>query len=453
MGNAQSSGMQMGPLPDYPREFENILKDYQKREKVKDDRFDVVTVYNLAHSPTELMIVKDKWTHSAGDATELNSFVQTRSQNAHKGLAKLIHYGVQQRSQGCSDFWHHFMAFEYFPKNMEQEIEERIALPNDSKQKRVYSEPEIWYTIDLLVSILHSFENRGYHHGDIQPKNLMIDPHGFIKLTDNSLINYGETGYTKAIFRGYKSALSPKLMAALPYKELKPVHDPSKSDVYSIGITALCASLNRNIGNFYDWSKPAINYEAIKSGLVNMAQLGFSKQLINVIEGMLNPNEDSRTSCQTLFNFMETNGHAIRSGEFHRIGRGSAMNSSQTPMNQSIVINLGNQRTSVPVQGTGPAPYQPSPAVSPYQSPQQNPYRQYQQTPYQSPQQPQQPYQQQPQQQQPQRQPPQPYYPAQTQPSYPQQPRSQSPLLNSPLQQPSAQFQSNQPYNPSTRRF
>lgn len=204
---------------------------------------------------------------------------------------------------------------------MELEIENRNNLPkNDSVSTRVYSEPEIWYIIELLTSITHSFQQRGYHHGDIQPKNLMIDQHGFIKLIDTSLINYGETGYSKMIFgKKYTAALSPKLMESLPYGEIKPLDDKVKSDMFSIGITSLCAALNCNKDQFYDWKKPAIKFDSIKRGLNQMVDLGFSKQLVNTIDGLLNPNETARTSNEQMFDFLARNQHAIATGNFHDI--------------------------------------------------------------------------------------------------------------------------------------
>src|SRR3990167_4050911 len=202
---------------------------------------------------------------------------------------RLIDYGVQEKSQGFNDFYHHFMAFEYYPKNVEAEIRERASQPASVKGAKTYSEPEIWYLLEMLSGILTSFKNRGYHHGDIQPKNLMIDPHGFIKITDNSLINYGETGYSKMIMTltdsKYRAALSPKLMEALPFKEINPRHDAIKSDMFSVGITALIASLNENLDTYYDWRKPEIRFDAIKRSLRRMSDMGFSQQLINTLEG------------------------------------------------------------------------------------------------------------------------------------------------------------------------
>ena len=87
----------------------------------------------------------------------------------------MLQYGVREDNQMCSTFYKHFMAFEYYPKNMEQEIEDKNGNKQHEFYSKYYSEPEVWYIIDALVSLLMSFKERGYHHGDIQPKNIFIE--------------------------------------------------------------------------------------------------------------------------------------------------------------------------------------------------------------------------------------------------------------------------------------
>lgn len=227
----------------------------------------------------------------------------------------MLQYGIKEDNQMCSTFYKHFMAFEYFPKNLEQEIEDKNGNKNHEFYSKYYSEPEVWYIVDALVSILMSFKERGYHHGDIQPKNIFIDPHGFIKLSDNSLINYGRTGYLKMIFEpGYKAALSPQLLLAFRSKELHPNHDPIKSDIFSIGIVCLCAALNTSISNYYNYLIPAINPDNIKRSFDEMARLGFSHQLVSTIQGFLDENEDRRTSIEEIYSFLAKYQEAIRRG-------------------------------------------------------------------------------------------------------------------------------------------
>jgi len=242
-------------------------------------------------------------------------------QNVHKNLARMLQYGIKEDNQMCSTFYKHFMAFEYYPKNLEQEIEDKNKNKQHEFYAKYYSEPEVWYIIDALVSLLMSFKERGYHHGDIQPKNIFIDPHGFIKLSDNSLINYGRTGYLKMIYEPrYHAALSPQLLLAYRSKELHPNHDAVKSDVFSIGITVLCAALNTSIDHYYNWITHTLNMDNIKKSYDEMSRLGFSHQLISTIQGFLEENEDRRTSLEEIYAFLSKYQEAIRRGQMTFVG-------------------------------------------------------------------------------------------------------------------------------------
>merc|ERR1712203_1257855 len=117
------------------------------------------------------------------------------------------------------------------------------------------NEEEMWYLLKSVTSAMIAFRNSNYHHGDIQPGNIMIDNDGSIKMIDNSLVNYGRTGYHKIVFgENYKTTLSPILIDSLKDKKVEPVHDKIKSDIFSLGISALSAGTNSDFNKVYDWS-------------------------------------------------------------------------------------------------------------------------------------------------------------------------------------------------------
>ncbi len=265
----------------------------------------------------------------------------------------------------CSTFYKHHMAFEYYPKNMEQEINDKLNKENHHFYSKYYSEPELWYIIDALVSLLMSFMENKYHHGDIQPKNIFIDPHGYIKLSDNSLINYGRTGYLKMIFEpGYKSALSPKLLESFKSKHLHPEHDPIKSDIFSIGITCLCAALNANLDYFYNFANVELLKGQVDLAINEMSKLGFSHQLILTIQSFLDKNEDRRASLDEIYGFLFKYQEAIRKGQLQ----------FSTP-DPKAAANRFTQPAPGPAQYPGPNA-RPNPAVQGQPQPQRQPQAQ-----------------------------------------------------------------------------
>lgn len=283
----------------------------------------------------------------------------------------MLEYGITEENQMCSTFYKHHMAFEYYPKNMEQEINDKLNKQNHQFFAKYYSEPEIWYIIDGLVSLLMSFKENQYHHGDIQPKNIFIDPHGYIKMSDNSLINYGRTGYLKMIYEpGYKSALSPKLLESFKSKHLHPDHDPIKSDIFSIGITCLCAALNANLDYFYNFATVELLQGQIDLAINEMSKLGFSHQLISTIQSFLDKNEDRRVSLDEIYAFLAKYQDAIRKGQLQFAQPDTGANSSRfaqsTPVpNPNVNVNANVRPNPTPLpQGPagGQAAVRPGPA-------------------------------------------------------------------------------------------
>ena len=201
------------------------------------------------------------------------------------------------------------MAFEYYTKTLAKELYQKSLIPDSEARLdttiKYYSEQEIWYIMESLVSLTRTFKQSGYCHGDIQPSNIVIEENGFIKLFDNSLINYSKNGYLKMVYSStYTSALSPQLLEALKTRELKPIHDPVKSDIFAIGITTLCAATNLEVDDFYDWRNKEILYNRIKDAFIAMRHHRFSEQLINKIDSCLEVQEERRAGNEDLYQFL-----------------------------------------------------------------------------------------------------------------------------------------------------
>jgi len=326
-----------------------IESNYQFRGDVNDERFGKVSIYNHKHDPHQQIMFKQRWTNTSEESSQLHSYIQSRRAIKSPHLTTLPYYEMVDDRQMFNTFTRHSIAFEYFPKTLEQELEHRAQIresPNDTiiSSVKYYSESEVWYIINSLLSVVSTFKDHDYPHGDIQPKNIFIDNEGKIKIMDNLLINYGDTGYRKMIFEpGYRTPLSPQLLRALPAKVLNPAHDKVKSDVWAIGITALCACNNTNFNKYYDWRNYQINYvdprnpmmmdntldpsmmlksnvqgktapqnprsgvvniNAIGNDLNNMRHLGYSEELINTVEAMLSTEEHNRPDSDFLLHHL-----------------------------------------------------------------------------------------------------------------------------------------------------
>lgn len=109
-------------------------------------------------------------------------------------------YGTVPAKENCTSYYIHFIALQYFPRTLEQEIKER------SQRQQNFNEGEIWYIIEALNSVVASYLTRGNTHGDLQPRNMMIDSTGCIKVIDNRLFSHLNE---KSMYVRYFSATSP----------------------------------------------------------------------------------------------------------------------------------------------------------------------------------------------------------------------------------------------------
>jgi len=120
--------------------------------------------------------------------------------------------------------------------------------------------------MDSIVGVAKLFEKNQYFHGDIQPNTCFLANNGDLKLMDNSLLNFGKTGYEKMIYdENYKAILSPQLLIALKSKKRNPVYDKQKNEVWCIGMTTLCTASYMDYNHFYDYDNCRILYNRIET--------------------------------------------------------------------------------------------------------------------------------------------------------------------------------------------
>lgn len=257
MGNTTTAGSDSFVHPELKQDIED---QYQYRGELTDPRFGKIAIYNHKHDTHQQVMFKQRWTNTLQDSKALHKFVQSRRELEHKNLTTLPFYEVLEERQMFSTFYRHNMGFEYYSKTLKDELQNRSQIQEHENETayssiKYYSESEIWYIINVLCSVVGTFRDHDYPHGDIQPQNLLIDNEGQMKIIDTLLINYGETGYTKMVYGDYKAPISPRLLEALKSKKVNPVHDKVKSDIWSIGMTALCASNNTDFNRYYDWRR------------------------------------------------------------------------------------------------------------------------------------------------------------------------------------------------------
>ena len=167
--------------------------------------------------------------------------------------------------------------------------------------KKYYKEKEI---IILLKQIIKGFlylQDKNIAHRDIKPQNILLFPNNIYKIAD-----FGEAKFIKNIkeqstLRGSELFMSPLLYKGYKYNQKNVLHNPFKSDVFSLGyclIYAMCLNLN-----VLDALRELTTMKSIINCINKFLMPNtFSEKLINLVYKMIEPNEDLRFDFEDLSN-------------------------------------------------------------------------------------------------------------------------------------------------------
>ena len=175
-----------------------------------------------------------------------------------------------------------------------KEIKRRILA------KKYYSENEL---IDILKQIVKGFlylEKKHIAHRDIKPQNILLFPNNKYKIADFGEAKSFQNKAQQSTLRGSELYMSPLLYKGYKYNQRKVVHNPFKSDAFSLGyclLYAICLNLKvlesvRELSTL----KSVIN-------IINKYNINnrYSEEFMKLIYGMIEPNEEIRFDFEDLY--------------------------------------------------------------------------------------------------------------------------------------------------------
>ena len=168
-----------------------------------------------------------------------------------------------------------------------KEIKRRILA------KKYYKENEL---IDLLKQIIKGFlflQKKNIAHRDIKPQNILLFPDNKFKISDFGEAKNIKNKTDQSTLRGSELYMSPLLYKGFKYNQKKVVHNPYKSDAFSLGyclLYAICLNIKvlENIREL-NTLRGVIN-EINKFNINNR----YSDKFMKLIYGMIEPNEEIR---------------------------------------------------------------------------------------------------------------------------------------------------------------
>ena len=164
--------------------------------------------------------------------------------------------------------------------------------------KKYYKENEL---IEILKQIIKGFlflQNNNIAHRDIKPQNILLFPNNIYKIAD-----FGEAKNIKNIaqqstLRGSELYMSPVLYMGYKFNKKNVIHNPYKSDVFSLGyclLYAICLNLK-----VLETLRELTTMRSIISSINKHIMNKYSDKLMNIIYKMIDPNEDERFDFEDL---------------------------------------------------------------------------------------------------------------------------------------------------------
>mmetsp|Transcript_41645 Transcript_41645/g.37035 ORF Transcript_41645/g.37035 Transcript_41645/m.37035 type:complete len:258 (+) Transcript_41645:466-1239(+) len=149
--------------------------------------------------------------------------------------------------------------------------------------------------VESLIKPLSVLQSRSIVHGDIKPSTVFISRMGVYKIAEHNILGNEMPSYYQRMsgFEGIRTYLSPALMTNLEIGELKPAHNPWKSDVFSLALTFLHAATLSSCDHIYNWSNFTIDFNRLNHQL-EFVKNKYSPKFYEFLKILLSKEEHER---------------------------------------------------------------------------------------------------------------------------------------------------------------
>jgi len=215
----------------------------------------------------------------------------------HPNIMKIYGIGINMLDQTTYSL---YVLMEKSKRDWDSDIKKRL------KKKKSYSEKELINILRQLTgALLFMQQHLKISHRDIKPQNVLLFENGIYKIAD-----FGEAKETKIskevnTLRGTELYMSPALYSGLKNEMQDVVHDPYKSDVFSLGFCFLYATtlnfqLLYQVRNVYTSNQ-------MNKVLKQQLKKKYSDTFITILSHMMEIDESKRYNFTELIDAIDAN--------------------------------------------------------------------------------------------------------------------------------------------------
>lgn len=272
------------------------IQDYVFEKTSDEDRFGVpIKVYRHKTQDT-YVAAKSRPIDDKEQAKQLEVECTRRGQPGkifHRNLSKIYGYSTAEApAHWCGSAMQFTIYFEYAKYDLATEIQERARFGDRFKEQDLHQ-----LIKDISGACLH-LKQFSLTHPDISPSTILCTSTRDFVLIDSLLLEE-RSSLTQLILGLKKEFVSPAILASTREKQYEVDHNQEKSDVFSLGMTALSAATLCPVTKCYNWSTYTINEEAVKELLIIAAQK-YSPGLVRIIQTMVEIDEATRPTFDKL---------------------------------------------------------------------------------------------------------------------------------------------------------
>ena len=229
------------------------------------------------------VIVKRIACPSQAIAQRAESEAQISRAHPHPRITECL--GHQREPNPAGGFFL-YIFFPAYPKSLHDDVTER------ARGQQFYAEAELWAIYEQLLEAFVYLQGLGVAHRDIKPHNVLLTERSQIKICDFGFAKQiGTQGPAVSSLLGTMAYFSPALRTAYLRGGVSQVqHNPFKSDVYSLGMVLLHATL-------LDLPKKLSELPNLQQNVdteLNRQMPKYSQKWVELLRCMLRTEEDNR---------------------------------------------------------------------------------------------------------------------------------------------------------------
>lgn len=180
-----------------------------------------------------------------------------------------------------------------------------VEIKSRASRYRYYKEAELIHIIKQLTQALAFLQRKSISHRDIKPQNVLLYKHSVVKVADFGEAKEIKKAKQECTLKGTELYMSPILYEGLKKRQDDVIHNPYKSDVFSLGYCLLYAStLNPNTINEL---REVTNMKRFKDIIEKHLKTRYSTKFQSILYQMIEVDEKKRIDFIELENQLKTN--------------------------------------------------------------------------------------------------------------------------------------------------